>query len=216
MTVVGSVLLGACGSASKGGVTTQAKTPDVAAMNCDDPNIPMGEWRKRCDGGATTPSGGHASTPAGPSAPAPSSAPAAPTVAKVGDTIALTGFEGEKFDATVVKLVDPAEPSSEFSKPKSGYRFVAVQWRITNTGSTLSDSSPTGGSMLVDADGQVFVSTYGNVTAGVAYASDTKIPPGESRLGFVTYEVPATSKIVSIQLSANSGFAKQIGQWKVQ
>lgn len=214
--VVGTTLLGACNDDSP---KTTAKTPNAAAMDCTDPNIPMGEWRKRCDTGS-----GGASASAKDSAAPRSSAPApettaipgaGSTTAKVGDTISLTGFEGVKLDATVVKVVDPAAPENEYMKPKAGTRLVAVQWRIANTGTVPVDSGPTSGSNVVDGSGQQFDTSYHPTSAGPEFPSGVKIPPGESRLGFVTYEVPDDSKVVKIQFAANSGYAKQTGQWAV-
>ncbi|WP_436777448.1 DUF4352 domain-containing protein [Yinghuangia sp. YIM S09857] len=225
---------------------TEAKSPEASAMDCADPRIPMGEWRERCaDGPDDSPDGrgpvgapsatGASGTPSSSSAPVfpPTAAPtvtaptgassAAPTgatgpkTAAVGDTISLSGYEGEKIDVTVVKVVDPAQPTSDYSfaKPKDGMRFVAVQWRVANTGSTVSESGPTTGSTLADARGQEFRSTYAETTAGVPYSSGTKVQPGQSRLGVVVYEVPLDSKIVAIEFGANSGFADETGQWTI-
>lgn len=208
--VLGTALLAACNGDDT--TKTVAKTPDAAKLDCTDPNITMGEWRKRCDTGQ----GGASSAAPKPATDGPAASPSGDRndkAAKVGDTISLTGFEGVRLDATVVKLVDPATSDNQFSTPKPGSRFVAVQWRIANTGNVAVDGGPTSGSSLVDAEGQQFDPTYTTVTAGPDFPSGAKIPPGESRLGFVVYEVPTAATIVKIQYGANSGYAKQTGQW---
>ncbi|MDI2125084.1 DUF4352 domain-containing protein [Yinghuangia seranimata] len=205
--------LAACSSGSANKINDRADTPDVAAMKCDDPKIPMGEWRKRCDtaapnGGATGAGRPSVSGAASPSASASSAR------AGVGDTISMRGDESEKFDATLVKLVDPATPKNEFSKPESGSRLIAIQWRITNTGTTPVNSNPLFKTTVVDDQGQQFkLSLSGESGAGVAFDSDVTIPPGESRLGFVTYELPEGAKAATVQY--RGGYDKPVGQWKL-
>jgi hypothetical protein len=40
-------------------------------------------------------------------------------------------------------------------------------------------------------------------------------PPGDSVLGFITFEVPAGSRIAKVQFAMSSGFAGKAGQWDV-
>lgn len=143
------------------------------------------------------------------------SSPAPPTssVARVGDTITLVGTTpGNKLDATVTKIVDPAQPDNPYGSPDPGSRFVAVQWRITNTGSNPIDVGPTYGSAVIDTLGQQFSPTYETTTAGPAYPSSATIPPGGSRLGYVTYELPRQSQPHEIQFDPTGGLG-QVGQW---
>ncbi|MEU8138612.1 DUF4352 domain-containing protein [Streptodolium elevatio] len=212
--VLGGLMVVGC-QADKGEPKTEPKAQDAATLDCTDPNITMGEWQKRCASGAPGTGGATPTPSASSAAPSKTPEPTGEKVAKVGDTISLTGFEGVKLDATVVKIVDPATTDNEFMKPKSGMRLVAVQWRIANTGNVPVDSGPTSGSSLVDTEGQQFDPTYATTTAGPEFPSGAKIPPGESRLGVVAYEVPTGSKVVKIQYGANSGFARQTGQWTV-
>ncbi|MFH9892074.1 hypothetical protein ACH4OQ_18710 [Streptomyces luteogriseus] len=39
--------------------------------------------------------------------------------------------------------------------------------------------------------------------------------PGDTVLGFITFEVPTDSRVVKIQFTMSSGFAGQTGQWDV-
>jgi hypothetical protein len=151
-----------------------------------------------------------------PAAPPSSTAPAQPPAAKVGNTITIKGStEGNSLDATVVKIVDPATASNEYMTAPAGHRFVAVQWRIANTGVRPIDVGPTSGSAVVDTDGQQFSPSYQPTTAGPAYPSMATIPVGGNRLGYVVYEVPTASKIREIQFDPSMGLGSQIGQWTV-
>lgn len=209
-TVLGGMLTVGC-QADDTKPKTQPKTQSITELDCTDPNITVGEWRKRCADGTAAPAAS-----ASPGKPSESAAPAGGKIAKVGDTISLKGFEGERLDATVVKVVDPATSDNPYMKAKDGARLVAVQWRIANTGTKTIDSSPNSGSSLVDGDGQQFSPTYSDTTAGPRFPSGVSIPAGESRLGFVTYEVPKSSTVVKAQFGANSGFADELGQWTVR
>ncbi|MEU5036572.1 DUF4352 domain-containing protein [Streptomyces rubiginosohelvolus] len=148
--------------------------------------------------------------------PAAEDEPTKATVAKVGDTITLKGQEdGEQVEATLKKLVDPAQPKDEFFAPEDGNRWVAAQFELTNTGTKPYSDSPSNGAQVADADGQRFQATFADTKAGPSMTSDAKVPPGEKVLGWITFEVPKASKVVTVQFGLNSGFAEQTGQWKV-
>lgn len=137
--------------------------------------------------------------------------------AAIGDTITLEGTEdGLKVDATLKKWLDPAKSADEFMAPQDGKRWVAAQWELVNTGTTVYDDSPGNGTQVADAEGQRFTSGFGEITAGPQMTSAAKVPRGEKVLGWIVYEVPKASKIVTVQFALNSGFADQTGQWAVK
>lgn len=143
-----------------------------------------------------------------------SAAPAAP--AKIGGTISLTGMHGdEKLAVTLVKVADPAKSSEEFSGPSDGKRWVAVQIRVTNTGTAAYADSPGNGAKLVDTQSQRYSETFGNTTLGQAMDTDVKLAPGDSALGVILFEVPADQKLATFQFALDSGFADQTGQWQM-
>ena len=52
--------------------------------------------------------------------------------------------------------------------------------------------------------------------SGYAAHGDKASDGGDySALGFVTFEVPADSRIAKVQFAMNSGFSAHTGQWKV-
>lgn len=138
-----------------------------------------------------------------------------PSPAAVGDTLGLTGItKGEKLDVTLVKVVDPAG-GRQFFSPSPGTRFVAVQFRLRNTGSAAFDDVPANGAKVVDTKGQGFDSTFAETTAGPDFPSSTTITPGGTALGFVVFEVPVGSKVAMVQYAMDSGLSTDVGQWKV-
>ncbi|MER7042924.1 DUF4352 domain-containing protein [Streptomyces microflavus] len=146
----------------------------------------------------------------------PEAEPTKATVAKAGDTITLKGTEDDlKVDAVLKKWDANAKPGDEYTEPSAGKRFVAAQFQLTNTGTAPYTDSPANGAQVADADGQRFSSTFAEVANGPAMTSDANVPPGEKVLGWIVFEVPKASKIVTVQLALDSGFANQTGQWKV-
>ena len=148
--------------------------------------------------------------------PALALAPLGSTDTKVGDTLHLTGFKsGEALDVTVTKVVEPAHPKDSFFKPSAGDHLVAVQFRLKNTGTSAYDDSPSNGATVIDKDGQRFSESFNDSTAGPSFPGSVNISPGKAALGFVTFEVPNTARVVTVQFSMDSGFSDDVGEWQV-
>ncbi|GAA1895428.1 hypothetical protein GCM10009837_16750 [Streptomyces durmitorensis] len=135
----------------------------------------------------------------------------------VGTTLSLTGIgSGERLDVTVVKVVDPARTANEFLVPDAGNRYVAVQFRLKNTGDDPYKDSPSNGAALVDADGQHFdAALIAETTAGPSFPGALSISPGDTALGFITFELPTSARPVQLQFSMNSGFSDDVGEWSL-
>ncbi|WP_329582959.1 DUF4352 domain-containing protein [Kitasatospora sp. NBC_01250] len=139
----------------------------------------------------------------------------APANAKVGDTIALKGMDkGAAADVTVVKVVDNAPSANDFH-PADGKRWIAVQFRIKNTGTAAYSDAPDNGAGVLDDKGQSYSAVIADTTAGPSFPTPANIAPGDSALGFITFEVPADAKIAKTQFGLDSGFADQAGQWNL-
>ncbi len=135
------------------------------------------------------------------------------TAAGLGSTISLAGFGSERMEVTLVKIVDPA-PAQQYDRPRKG-RYVSVQLRLSNTGPEVYEDSPSNGAKLIDQDDQVHSSTIVNSAAGQGFGGSVTIPPGQSRLGFITFDVPTTAKLSKFEFALSSGFAPQTGQWAI-
>lgn len=137
--------------------------------------------------------------------------------AAVGDTLTLKGIEdGEQLDVTLKQWLPTAEPATEFDIPQDGKRWAAAQFELVNTGSKVYADSPQNGAKAADSQGQRFDSWFGEIKAGPGMSSDVSLPKGEKALGWIVFEVPKDSKIVSVQFGMNSGFSDQTGQWTVK
>ncbi|MEV0735403.1 DUF4352 domain-containing protein [Streptomyces sp. NPDC050549] len=165
---------------------------------------------------ASSTSATSAPTEQAPSSEAPSTPPSPATSAAVGDTLDLTGDEnGQALAVTVVKVVDPAAAANDFSTPGADKRFIAVQFRLENTGAAVYTDSPSNGAKIVDTLGQQFEATVEDTAAGPSFPGSVTISPGDTGLGFITFEIPTSSKIAKVQFAMNSGFAGDTGQWNV-
>ncbi|MBW1599718.1 DUF4352 domain-containing protein [Streptomyces sp. JJ38] len=142
------------------------------------------------------------------------STPEQPKAAQVGNSLTLEGTD-DRVQVTVVKFVDPAAPGNEYSSPEPGSRFVAVQFRLENVGTTTYDDSPSNGATLADNKGQRFSPTFAETAAGPSFPGGVTVAPGDTALGFIAFEVPEDSTIAKVQFALDSGFADQVGQWEV-
>ncbi|MFM9608610.1 DUF4352 domain-containing protein [Streptomyces niveiscabiei] len=136
---------------------------------------------------------------------------------KVGDTLSLTGTTGdEKLDVTLVKVVDPAHAKETYLRADPGNRLVAMQFRLKNTGSDVYSDSPSNGAFVVDQDDQHFDASSGTpTTAGADFPGHVTVRPGDTALGYLTFEVPNGSRVTTVQFSMNSGYSDDIGKWTV-
>jgi hypothetical protein len=185
VTVVAVGLIALTGCAASGGVKT---TSDPLA------------------GSASAPA---ASAPASPKSAVSTPAPAS---ASVGSTITLKGNTDENIAVTLVKVVAIAKSSDSYMAPQAGNRYYAIQWRIKNVSTVAYSDSPSNGTKVADSADQQFESSFQDTKSGPSMPSGLKLAPGASALGFITYEVPTSSKIVKVQFSTDSGFG-ETGEW---
>lgn len=142
------------------------------------------------------------------------SASASAKPAGIGDTIAVSGFNGEKLTVTLVKVFPDAKGADEFTNPQAGKAFYAAQLRIANAGSKAYSDSPDNCATLKDASGQQFQPDLSDVTAGQSFGS-VNIAPGDSVLGVVVFQVPSGDKPVKLQFTPDSGMANSTAQWNL-
>jgi hypothetical protein len=161
-------------------------------------------------GGATV---NQASSPA----PSSSTAPAA-AAAHAGAALNLTGSSsGEKVQVTLVKVVDPSSPASQFTVPPAGMREVALELRYKNVGSAAYSTSILTNVTVQDAASHSYsIDISGDTTAGPGFPSDLiNIAPGESADGFVTFQVPTATPVTQVKLSLDTFGGGDQGEWLV-
>lgn len=143
--------------------------------------------------------------------------PSSSQKAGVGDTIDLSdSVNGDNIAVTVVKVVDPDTSTNEFVSPTANSRFESIQFRIVDTGTGSYQDDPLVEISAKDASGQtmqqaIVVST----TAGAQMPPSVSLAPGDTALGFVTFDVPSGDKIAQVQYSLNLGLTGATGEWHI-
>ncbi|MFC8450176.1 DUF4352 domain-containing protein [Kitasatospora sp. NPDC057223] len=136
--------------------------------------------------------------------------------ARVGDTVELRGSgQGARMAVTVTRVVDPAAAKDQFSTPGAGNRLAAVQFSLHNVGTAPYSDSPSNGAQVIDTQGQAFNATFTDTAAGPGFPGIVTIAPGDTGLGFLTFQLPAASTVAKVQFTLDSGLADNTGQWLV-
>lgn len=168
-------------------------------------------------GACVLPSNGGVKTSADNTHSAKTAATASAKAAKVGDSITLTGeTAGDKLSVTLVKIVSSGVRATDgFSSPDAGKHYVAVQFRLTNSGTGSYSDDPYLDVQVLDAAGQSYQPDYTLTasSAGQGLASSIEIAPGDSQLGYVVVQMPDGDKPATIQYSLDAGLGAT-AQWR--
>ncbi len=154
--------------------------------------------------GVTT-SVSHASSPAAAkstrlAAPSSSPSPTGNTTGSVGDTATFTdSTDGWSYSATLVKVVDPAQPDNSFDAADSGKRLVGAEFVLKGlTGNATDDANSD--AVIQGSDRQLYQPSFGGLAAGTNFDSGTfSLTPGSTETGWVAFEVPDGVKVAKIQ-----------------
>lgn len=112
---------------------------------------------------------------------------------------------------------DQREVQQRLRNPALRQTWVAGQFEIKNTGSSAYSDSPNNCVQAADASGQRLSATFvSGISNGPIMTSDMKLTPGDKALGWIVFEVPAGTKVATVQFTPNSGMADQTGQWAIK
>lgn len=136
-----------------------------------------------------------------------------PTTAKVGDALTLRNSGDVRVKVTLVKVVDPAKADSEFLAPAKGHRYVAVRLKIENVGEAVYDDSPSNGAVMIDSEDQQYQATLDAIEPGLIGVT---LRQGDTRAGFVSFELPDGAVPRTFQLTLDSGFGPEAGEWTLR
>ena len=144
-----------------------------------------------------------------------SSSTPAPSNAKVGDTINIGGSSG--LAVALVKIFDPAQGADQYTTADAGKRFVAVELKITNNGTSSYNDDANNNATLIGSDNQSYTSDLNNVSECTNFSNGQyTLAAGESSTGCVTYQLPNGVNTTKIQFQTNSGMSGNTGEWTVQ
>ncbi|MFT3852775.1 MAG: DUF4352 domain-containing protein [Ilumatobacteraceae bacterium] len=113
----------------------------------------------------------------------------APPQTPFGSAAAVIGrLDDDPFELTVDQVIDDANPS--FGSADPGSRYLAVQVTFHNVGTAALDEFPEMALHLIDIEGQIWEASFLGTDAGPGFDGEVKLTPGDSRTGFVSFELP--------------------------
>ncbi len=104
--------------------------------------------------------------------------------------------DGNSIAVTATKVVDPADP--EFGDNDPGTRMVSVQVSVTNNGPEAFSDTPDSLMTLIDSTGQGYSTDFSGSKAGPGFDGVVDLAAGETRVGFVSFVVPADAQVVKL------------------
>jgi hypothetical protein len=66
---------------------------------------------------------------------------------------------------------------------------------------------------LIDSAGQQYRTSITDTGAGQGFGGSVTMPPGDTRVGFVTFEIPDSAQPFKMQMALDSGFADQAAEF---
>ncbi len=153
-------------------------------------------------------------------APAPASTTTLPTttvtaVGSIGSLLMFRTLRGVQLHVTVEKLIDPAAGADPLSIPELGDHFVGAVLSITSSATTTQDINAD--TSLVGSTGRIFAHDDDPITGCTNFTpGPLQVPSGSTFTGCVTFQVPTSAQIGSVQFTPTSGAAgSQGGRWSV-
>jgi hypothetical protein len=114
---------------------------------------------------------------------------------RVGDTAKSSDFE-----LTLLTVEDPMVPTNDFEKPSDGMRFVAVEVEAKNVSDERQTLSTLLGAEIIDSQNQ----SWDIAIAGTDRPQlDGEVMPGQSRRGWIAFEVPADATGLKLRLKGS-------------
>ena len=124
----------------------------------------------------------------------------------LGTTFTATDIDGNKMKVTLIKVIDPAQGSDEFTTPDNGKRFAAAEFRLTGLSGHMSDDA-NGDATLVGSNHQTYSADFDDIKGCTNFNSgEFSVTPGEQSVGCVVYQVPKHVKVAQIQWDASGGY----------
>jgi hypothetical protein len=131
-------------------------------------------------------------------------------------TIAFKDESGNPYKVEVAKLVDPAQGSDSFMTPNEGFRFVAVLFIVTDTGSNQISDDADSDATVIGSNNQTYTADFDTVSGCTNFNDgEYQLNPGQSATGCVTFQVPVRVTVTKVEWSPNFGFGG-FGTWKVR
>lgn len=168
-----------------------------------------------CGTSTITPAPSRTTAPAqSPSGASSSPSPTQQKQARVGDKFTVALEDGTKYEVTLLRVDQQAPPSNEFMGAQPGHHLAAAQFRVRAI--TPVDENANNNATATGANEEAYTPSFGSVAEGTNFANGAiRLQPGDSLVGWVTFELPDGVRITKVQWTPASGFASQAAQWLV-
>jgi hypothetical protein len=151
---------------------------------------------------------------------APSTTPpsSAPNSGPLGTTYTVSGTDdnGSPWSYTVTcdKVDQNAVAASEFDTPSAGDHLVAVEFTITGVTGSITDDDSNNDATVYGTDSEAYTFSVDDVSDGTNFdGGDFSPAPGQTEIGWVTVEMPAS--VNADQVQWQDGYGSATGTWTV-
>ena len=115
-------------------------------------------------------------------------------------------FFGDAMSVTVTQIVDPATAGTGSGLPDAGYRFVAVEATLSNATGNVGGNANLA-MTVVGSDGATYTADFGTAAECTNFTYGSfEVPPGDTSMGCVLYQLPTGVTVKTVQFSLDAGF----------
>jgi len=119
------------------------------------------------------------------------------------------------YDVTLTKVVSPASAADEFNTAPAGDHLVGAEFTIKGISGSVSDDANNDATVHGD-NGQVYQPAFDTLAAGTDFNSgDFNVSPGTSEVGWLSFEIPNSVSVASVQWQPSGGFDNDTATWTV-
>lgn len=146
-----------------------------------------------------------------------SSSPSKSTGNGIGTTIGLKDTNGNKFNVSLLNVIDPAQGADQYTTPDAGKRFVGVEFRVTDISSASINDDANSDTAVIGSDNQTYSPDFDSI-AGCTNFNDGSytLTKNESVTGCVVFQVPTGVNVSKVQYGSALGFGlSDVAQWSI-
>ena len=136
-------------------------------------------------------------------------------MARIGSYFDVGDGSGDTYRVTLVKIIDPAQGTSEFDVPDNGKRFVGAVFKIKALKGSPRDEDANSDADLIGSNGQTYTFDLNDIAGYTNFDNGTiHVPQGQTVTGSVAFQVPDGVKVAEVQWTPGS-FGSAV-QWEAR
>ena len=152
--------------------------------------------------------------PASPRSESPQSPSPQDGTGQVGDKFTFENGNS-RYEVTLLGVEQQAKPDSEYASVQAGHHLAAAQFRVAAVSGSV-DENANNSATVTGTNEQAYTSSVSGIAAGTNFASGSiRLQPGNSLLGWVSFELPNGVQVAKVQWAPNQGLSPHAEEWKV-